>query len=68
MRDQRKIRPLGHQAGQRSLNAMLKLLGYTTKPAAFKGCKDVFHDGRLVYMGTADDVWKWLKRTKQISS
>ena len=37
-----------------------------TEPAALAADKNVLRDKRLVTMGTPEQVWKWLRRTKQI--
>lgn len=55
----------GGESGS-SLDSVLQILGYTTEPAAFAGHKNVLRDKRLVTMGTPEQVWKWLRRTRQI--
>lgn len=43
------------------LNAVLADRGYTTAPAEF-GAKRIVKDGSIVFAGTADAVWHWLRR------
>lgn len=48
-----------------SLNEVLAQLGYTTEPGDH-GAKRIMRDGQECFSGIADDVWKWLRRTKQV--
>jgi hypothetical protein len=52
-----------------TLNDVLAKLGYTTSPAVGVtgqlGAKNIIRDGATAFCGTADDVWKWLRRTGQ---
>jgi hypothetical protein len=52
-----------------TLNEVLAKLGYTTSPAAGVtgqlGAKQIIRDGAVAFVGTADDVWKWLRATGQ---
>jgi hypothetical protein len=49
-----------------TLNETLKELGYTTKKAGGLRMyqKHILKDGEIVFTGSADEVWKWLKRKK----
>lgn len=44
-----------------SLNDVLTSLGYTTRPAAHQGAKDILDSaGQVLFTGRAWEVWEWL--------
>lgn len=45
-----------------SLNDTLAVLGFTTEPARRMGAKAIIDGtGRTVFVGTAAEVWAWLR-------
>lgn len=54
-------------AGDRQLHDVLRELELTTRTAEH-GRKDLLDGRRVVFTGTADDVWKWLRATKRVAA
>lgn len=46
--------------GSMSLSLVLDKLGFTTWPGKF-GCKSILRNGVVVFVGTAGEVWSWLR-------
>lgn len=52
-----------------TLSQVLRLCGYTTKPAAERKrfpAKTIYKNSEPVFQGTATEVWKWLRGRKQV--
>jgi len=46
------------------LNTVLRKLGYTTNKVGHYR-KNILKDGKVVFTGTANDVWHWLLDPKE---
>lgn len=44
-----------------TLNETLAKLGFTTRPGEHQYEKDILKDGKVVFTGSAGDVWDWLQ-------
>lgn len=63
----KKLRPFIVHAWM-TLNEVLKALGYTTaKRAGHLQGKKILLRGAVVFEGTADETWRWLRQTGQIA-
>lgn len=60
--------PRGIDVGNRSLAQVLQSLGYQIAPrTGVQQGKQILRRGEVVFEGTADETWEWLRKTRQIA-